>query len=53
MAVKNTLKGLKITMKKHPSSLKLESVLKEKLEKSQPLDKELVLYDGKFESVTN
>lgn len=45
MAVKNTLKGLKITMKKHPSSLKLESVLKEKLEKSQPLDKELVLYD--------
>lgn len=53
MAVKNTLKGLKITMKKHPSSLKLEDALKQKLEQNQPLDKELVLYDGIYENNKN
>jgi len=46
MSDKNSLKGLKVTMKKHPSSLKLEGSLKEMMEKSQPLDKELILYDG-------
>lgn len=46
MANKKTLKGLRVTMKKHPDSLKLEGSLKEKLESSLPLDKELVLYEG-------
>lgn len=46
MANKGSLKGLKVTMKKHPSSLKLSGSLKEMLEKSVPLEKELILYDG-------
>lgn len=46
MANKGSLKGLKVTMKKHPSSLKLSGSLKEALEKSGPLEKELVLYEG-------
>ena len=48
MANKGSLKGLKVTMKKHPSSLKLEGSLREILEKSVPLEKELILYDGKI-----
>ncbi len=46
MAKKNSLTGLKVTMKKHPDSLKLEGSLKDKLEKSLPLSNELVLYEG-------
>ena len=46
MADKNTLKGLHISMKKHPSSLKLEGILKEKLENMKDSDKPNVLYDG-------
>ena len=46
MAQKQSLKGLKITMKKHPSSLKLEGSLKEMLANAHPLEKELVLYNG-------
>ncbi len=51
MSDKNSLKGLKITMKKHPSSLKLEGSLKEMLENSHPLQESLVLYDGRGFSV--
>ena len=46
MADSGSLKGLKVTMKKHPDSLKLENELKEKLEKSLPLTNELVIYEG-------
>jgi hypothetical protein len=46
MSDRNTLLGLKITMKKHPESLKLEGYLKEKLEKND-IDY-LILYDGIF-----
>ncbi len=46
MSDKNSLKGLKITMKKHPSSLKLEGSLKEMLENNHPLQESLILYDG-------
>lgn len=50
MSNKNTLKGLRVTMKKHPKSLILNGILKDKLDKycetvhseSQPL----ILYDG-------
>lgn len=46
MAEQNTLVDLKVTMKKHPDSLKLEGSLKELLEKSLPLTEPLVLYNG-------
>lgn len=46
MANKGSLKGLKVTMKKHPSSLKLSGSLKEFLDQCAPLQKELVLYEG-------
>jgi aspartate dehydrogenase len=46
MANKNTLTGLKVTMKKHPDSLKLEGSLKEKLDAALPLTQELILYKG-------
>lgn len=48
MAEKNTLTGLRVTMKKHPESLKLEGSLKQKLEESFPLNQALTLYDGMF-----
>lgn len=48
MSEKNTLVGLKVTMKKHPDSLKLEGSLKEILEKNLPLSEPLVIYDGIF-----
>lgn len=51
MADKNSLKGLKVTMKKHPSSLKLEGSLKEMLEKNHPLKEALVLYDGSVRDI--
>ena len=46
MADAGSLKGLRVTMRKHPDSLKLENELKEKLEKSLPLNDELVVYEG-------
>ena len=46
MAEQNTLVDLKVTMKKHPDSLKLEGSLKELLEKSLPLTEPLILYNG-------
>lgn len=46
MADRNTLKGLKVTMKKHPTSLKLEGSLKEKLENYNDSENPLVLYEG-------
>ena len=48
MACRGTLHGLSVTMKKHPSSLKLEGELKEKLEqvKKEDKDGEIVLYEG-------
>ena len=46
MSQSNTLTDLKITMKKHPDSLKLEGSLKELLENSLPLNQSLVLYEG-------
>lgn len=48
MSDKNTLKGLKITMKKHPDSLKLEGSLKELLDSKLPLGNPLVVYEGIF-----
>ena len=48
MSDKNTLKGLKITMKKHPDSLKLEGSLKSLLESKLPLESSLVIYEGFF-----
>jgi aspartate dehydrogenase len=47
MADRGTLKGLKVTMKKHPDSLKLDGSLRELLHKSIPLSSALVLYNGK------
>ena len=47
MSNKNTLKGLRVTMKKHPKSLILNGTLKEKLENS-PLSEALILYEGKI-----
>lgn len=52
MSNKNTLKGLRVTMKKHPKSLILNGSLKEKLDdycktfcnESDPL----ILYEGNF-----
>ena len=47
MARRGTLKGLKISMAKHPSSLKLEGALVEKLTAAVSVtDKAVVLYDG-------
>ncbi|RNA08158.1 L-aspartate dehydrogenase [Brachionus plicatilis] len=46
MAAQNTLKGLKITMKKHQTSLKLEGELRTKLENNKIWDSALVLYEG-------
>jgi aspartate dehydrogenase len=46
MARKNSLSGLKVSMRKHPESLKLEGSLKEKLDRSLPLTSALVLYEG-------
>lgn len=46
MATQKTLKGLKITMKKHQTSLKLEGELKEKLENKKIWDSDLILYEG-------
>lgn len=46
MSQSNTLTDLKITMKKHPDSLKLEGSLKELLDNNLPLNQSLVLYDG-------
>ncbi len=51
MSDKNSLKGLKITMKKHPDSLKLEGSLKELLENNKKLNKELTLYEGIFHNL--
>ena len=48
MSDRNTLTGLKVTMKKHPDSLKLEGCLNEELEKSRNSNKPTVLYDGKL-----
>lgn len=48
MAEQNTLVDLKVTMKKHPDSLKLEGSLKELLEKSLPLTEPLILYNGRI-----
>lgn len=48
MSERNTLVDLKITMKKHPESLKLEGSLKELLEKSMPLHQALILYNGNY-----
>lgn len=46
MSDKSTLKGLKITMKKHPVSLKLEGSLKNLLDSKLPLETSLVIYEG-------
>jgi hypothetical protein len=46
MSEKNTLKDLKITMKKHPDSLKLEGSLKEILQNQLPLNGPLIIYEG-------
>lgn len=46
MSEKNTLKSLKITMKKHPDSLKLEGSLKEILQNKLPLKEPLKIYEG-------
>uniref|UniRef100_A0A0M3IQI0 Aspartate dehydrogenase domain-containing protein n=1 Tax=Ascaris lumbricoides TaxID=6252 RepID=A0A0M3IQI0_ASCLU len=46
MANLGTLKGLTITMIKHPSSLRLEAPLKELNEKARISDSAVVLYDG-------
>ena len=48
MSDKNTLKDLKITMKKHPDSLKLEGSLKQQLDSKLPLNDELIIYDGDY-----
>ncbi len=47
MDERKTLKGLKITMKKHHESLKLEGKLNEKLKQSQSTDNS-ILYEGKI-----
>ncbi|XP_072026436.1 aspartate dehydrogenase domain-containing protein-like [Amphiura filiformis] len=44
MADRGSLKGLRVTMRKHPSSFKLNSPLKEKNDEIE--DKQVVLYDG-------
>uniref|UniRef100_A0A183U6I9 DUF108 domain-containing protein n=1 Tax=Toxocara canis TaxID=6265 RepID=A0A183U6I9_TOXCA len=46
MANLGTLKGLTITMIRHPSSLRLEGPLKELSEKAKLSDSAVVLYDG-------
>uniref|UniRef100_A0A915AJW1 Aspartate/homoserine dehydrogenase NAD-binding domain-containing protein n=1 Tax=Parascaris univalens TaxID=6257 RepID=A0A915AJW1_PARUN len=46
MANLGTLKGLTITMIRHPSSLRLEAPLKELNEKARISDSAVVLYDG-------
>lgn len=46
MADQNTLTGLKVTMKKHHTSLKLEGELKNKLDNKKIWDSALVLYEG-------
>ena len=50
MSDKDTLKGLKITMKKHPDSLKLEGSLKELLDSKLPLNEALIVYEGKLKT---
>lgn len=46
MSERSTLVDLKVTMKKHPDSLKLEGSLKDLLEKSVPLSEPCILYNG-------
>ncbi len=46
MDEKKTLKGLKITMKKHPESLKLEGSLKDLLDGTKFFSDSIILYDG-------
>ena len=46
MSTKNTLKGLKITMKKHPHSLVLNGCLKEKLDTHVFTSEPFTLYEG-------
>jgi hypothetical protein len=46
MAERGTLKGLTITMKIHPSSLKVGPKLKEKLAHASP-DQETLIFEGK------
>ena len=48
MSEKNTLKGLRVTMKKHPTSLKLEEPLKSKLDSHTDPVNPLILYDGNY-----
>jgi hypothetical protein len=45
MDERKTLKAMKITMRKHPESLKLEESLKEVLNKMDYSDN-IILYDG-------
>ena len=51
MAAKNSLTGLKVTMRKHPDSLKVEGELKQKLEKVLPLSEAFTLYEGSVRSL--
>ena len=46
MSNKNSLKGLKITMKKHPKSLQLNGSLKDKLNEHTSSTVPIVLYEG-------
>jgi len=46
MAQRGTLLGLKVTMKKHPESLKLVGVLAEKLKEVATREGEQILYEG-------
>ena len=46
MAQRGTLLGLKVTMKKHPESLKLVGVLAEKLKTVADKEGEQILYEG-------
>ncbi len=45
MDERKTLKGLKVTMKKHPESLKLEGKLKDFLDTTEYSDS-IIIYDG-------
>ena len=46
MASKNALKGLRVTMKKHPKSLILNGSLKEKLDENIDSTEAITLYEG-------
>lgn len=46
MGQAGSLKGLKVTMKKHPSSLKVLGSVADKLEEVKDLDGEQILYRG-------